>query len=75
MCRGDGVHIAGEMQVDVFHRDDLGPAAAGSAALDAEDRTEGRLAQGEADVLAFKLERIGQTDGNGGLALREPGSG
>ena len=39
----DCVEVTGEMQVDVFHRDDLGITAAGSAALDAEDRTEGRF--------------------------------
>ena len=37
---GDGVEIAGEMEVDVFHRDDLGVAAAGRAAFDAEAGTE-----------------------------------
>ena len=36
---GDGVHIAGEVQVDVLHRNDLCIAAAGSTALDAEYRT------------------------------------
>ena len=40
---GDGVHIAGEVQVDVLHRNDLCIAAAGSAALDAEYRTQGCL--------------------------------
>ena len=32
----DGVEVAGEVQVDVLHGDDLGIAAAGSAALDAK---------------------------------------
>ena len=38
--RADGVDVAGEVEVEVLHRDDLGVATAGGAALDAEDRTE-----------------------------------
>jgi hypothetical protein len=45
--RTDRVHVAGEMQVELFHRHDLGIAAAGRAALDAEDRSERGLAQAE----------------------------
>ena len=41
----DGVEIAGEVQVDVLHGDDLGVAAAGRAALDAEHGAERWLAQ------------------------------
>ena len=41
----DGVEIAGEVKVDVLHGHDLGIAAAGSAALDAEHGAERRLAQ------------------------------
>ena len=67
--RGDGVHVAGEMQVDILHRNDLRIAAAGRAALHAEHRAEGRLAQREAGVIALQPQRVGQTDGNGGLAL------
>ena len=36
----DGVEVAGEMEVDVLHRHDLGVAAAGRAALDAETWAE-----------------------------------
>ena len=67
--RGDGVHIAGEVQVDVLHRDNLCVAAAGCAALDAEYRAEGRLAQGDHGLLAHLCERFAQTYGRGGLAL------
>ncbi len=69
MRRGDGVEIAGEVQIDVFHRDDLGIAAAGRAALHAEGRAERRLAQAEHRLLADVIERVGQSDGRGGLAL------
>ena len=50
--RADGVEVAGEVQVDVLHGDDLRVAAAGGAALDAEHRAEGRLTQRNDDVLA-----------------------
>ena len=46
--RGDGVEVAGEMEVDVLHRHDLRIAAAGRAALHAEARAERRLAQAAA---------------------------
>lgn len=67
--RGDGMKIPGEMQVDVFHRDDLGVAAARRAALDAEHRAEGGLTQADHGLLADLVERVGQADGGGGLAL------
>ena len=38
----DRVDVAGEVEVEVLHRDDLGQAAAGRAALDPEHRTERR---------------------------------
>ena len=44
---GDGMHIPGEVEVDVLHGYNLGVAAAGSAALDTEHRAEGGLAQGD----------------------------
>ena len=40
--RGDGVEVAGEVQVDLLHRDDLREATAGRAALDAEARARAR---------------------------------
>ena len=43
--RGDGVEIAGEMEVDVLHRRHLGMAAAGGPALHAEAGAERGLAQ------------------------------
>ena len=48
MGRGDGVEIAGEMEVDVLHRDDLGIAAAGGAALHAERRARAKARAGTA---------------------------
>ena len=48
----DGVEVAGEVQVDVFHRHDLRVAAAGGAALHAEHRAERGLAQADHRLLA-----------------------
>ena len=69
----DGVDVPGEMEVDVLHRHDLGVAAAGRAALDAEHRAQARLAQAEHRALAQRAHRIGQADAGGGLSL--PGRG
>jgi len=50
--RSDGVKVAGEVEIDILHRHDLGIAAAGGAALDAERRAERRLAQAQHRLLA-----------------------
>ena len=65
----DGVEIAGEMEVDVLHRHDLGIAAAGRAALHAEAGAEARLAQADERLLADVIERIAEADGGRGLAF------
>ena len=67
--RCDGMEIAGEMEVDVLHRHDLGIAAAGGAALHAERRAERGLAQAQHRLLADVVERVGQSDRRGGLAF------
>ena len=54
----DGMEVAGEMEVDVLHRHDLGIAAAGSAALHAEAGAEARLAHADDRLLADMIERI-----------------
>ena len=69
MRRRDGMEVAGEMQVDVFHRHDLRIAAAGRAALHAERRPERRFAQAHHRLLADVIERVGEADRGGGLAL------
>ena len=48
--RADRVDVAGQVEVEVLHRDDLAVAAAGRAALDPEDRSEGRLADVQTDA-------------------------
>ena len=67
--RADGVEIAGEVQIDVFHGHDLGVAAAGRAALDAEDGPERRLAQRHHHVLADLAQAVGQADRGRRLAF------
>ena len=69
VCRCDGVHIAGKVQVDVLHRHDLRVAAACRAALDAEYRTERRLTQCDNGVFALFAQCLTQTDRGRGLAL------
>ena len=61
----DGMEVAGEVEVDVLHGDDLGIAAACRAALDAEDRAERRLTQCDDSVLANFAQTVGETDGGG----------
>ena len=65
----DGVEVAGEVEVDVLHRHDLGVAAAGRAALHAEARPQRRLAQADARLLADPVQAVAQADAGGGLAF------
>ena len=65
----DGVEVAGEVEVDIFHGNDLGISAAGRAAFDAEDRAEGRLTKSDDDVLADLSHAVRETDRRGGLAF------
>ena len=65
----DGMEVAGKVQVDILHGDDLGPAAASGTALHAKHRTERRLAQGHGALNAATTQAVSQTDSRGGLAL------
>ena len=65
----DRVEVAGEMQVDVFHRHDLRVPSARRAAFHPEDRAERRLPDGENRVLAELPERLRDADGDRGLAF------
>ncbi len=56
------MEVAGEMQVDLVHRHDLGEAAAGGAALHPEAGAERGLAQAEHRLLADPAQRIGEAD-------------
>ena len=65
----DGVEVAGEMEIDVLHRHDLGIAAAGRAALHAEAGAEDRLAHADDRLLADAVQRIAEPDRGRGLAF------
>ena len=65
----DRVQVAGEVEVQVLHRDDLRVAAAGSAALDPEHRPERRLAEREHRPAAELAEPLRERDGRRRLAL------
>ena len=69
--RADGVDVAGEVQVEVLHREELRVAAAGGAALDAEDRAEGGLTQGQHGVHADRVHALREADGRDRLALAQ----
>ena len=71
--RRDRVEVAGEVEVQVLHRDHLRVAAARSASLDAEDGPERGLAQAEHGLLAEHAEALGQRHGGRGLALPRRG--
>ena len=63
------MHIAGKMQVDIFHGQHLGIAAPRRAAFDAEYRPQGRLPQGDHGLFPNLRHSLSQTGGGGGLSL------
>jgi len=65
----DRVNIAGEMQVDVLHRDRLSVTAPCRAAFDAKARAHARFAQAQHRLLADEVERIGEPDRGRRLAF------
>jgi len=65
----DRMHVAREVEVDVLHRHDLRVAAAGGAALDAEDGAERRLAQRQDRAAADLAEPLRQRHRRRRLAL------
>ena len=67
--RGDGVKVAGEMEVYVLHRHDLGVAAAGRPALDAEIGAERGLAQADGRLLADGRQPVAEPHRGRRLAL------
>ena len=67
--RTDGMEVAGKVEIDILHRHHLSVSAAGSAALDAEDRAQRGLTQGHQSVLAHTAQSVGQTHRGGGLTL------
>jgi hypothetical protein len=72
---GDGVEVAVEVKIDLLARLHLGQAAAGRAALHAENRTQRWLAGGDDRLLADALQPLRQADGNHGFAFAGGGRG
>src|SRR4029079_2172085 len=66
---GDGVEVAGEVQVHVLHRHDLRIATAGRPTLDAEIRPERGLADAYHRAFADAVQAVAQPHSSGGLAL------
>ena len=73
--RGDGVKVAGEMEIDLLAGLDLREAAAGGAALHAEDGAEGGFARSDDGFFAEVLESLDEADGGDGLAFAGSGGG
>ena len=48
------------VQVDLFGRQNLGPATAGAATLDPHHRADRRLAQGHGGIVPLSPQRLGQ---------------
>jgi len=57
------------VQVDVFHRNDLGVTTTGGTTLDAEDRAEGWLAKCDHRALTDLAKTVTKTNRGGGLTL------
>src|SRR6266480_6309538 len=64
-----GMDVAGEVEIDFLHGDDLRHAAAGATALDTEQRPGRGLPQTERHAGPDAPEPLGQADGARGLAL------
>ena len=73
MRRGDRVHVAGEVEVDVLHGRQLGVPAARASALHAKDRSERRFADRDDGALAEPTQPVGQADRGGGFTLARRG--
>ena len=72
-CGGNGVHVAGEVQINVLHWHNLRITPAGSATLDAHDRPLGRFADRHHRLAPGRPHRIRKADQHGGLALARGG--
>ncbi len=70
----DGMQIAGEVQVEVLHRDDLAVSASGGSAFDAECGALAGLADAREDAFSkMRAHRLAEPDGGCGLAFAQWG--
>src|SRR6185436_10087841 len=58
VARSNRMRVARQMEVDVFHRDDLCASASCSASFDAEDRPQRWLTEGHHGARANSIEPI-----------------
>jgi len=65
------MNVAGQVQVEVLHWDDLGIATTRCTTLDAEGWALRRLADAKHYFLAKHAQALGQSDGRGRLALSQ----
>ncbi|CNI71397.1 Uncharacterised protein [Mycobacterium tuberculosis] len=72
---GDGVEVAGQVQVQLLHGNDLGVTAACCAALDAKGRAHCGLTQRQDCLAAGLCEALCEGDGGCGLTFTERGGG
>ena len=59
--RADGMEVPSKVQVDIFHRNDLGIATPSGAPFDPKDWAKGGFAQGDGSLLANQGQGISQT--------------
>ena len=69
MCRGDGMEITSEMQVHIFHGNDLGIAAASSAALHTKAGAKAGFTDTDHGFLTDSIQPVTQTHSCCGLAF------
>ena len=67
--RGDGVEVAGEVQVDALHRIHLAQTAAGRTSLDPHARSERRLTKSETHGFVQLVEALSEPDAGRGFTF------
>ena len=73
--RGHGVEVAGQVQVQLLHGDNLRVATTCGTALDAEGRAHCGLTQSQRSLAAGLCEALCEGDGGRGLAFAKRGRG
>ncbi len=73
MCGTDGMEVTGEVQVDVFHRHDLGITATCGTTFHAETGTEARLTQSDNRFLTNPAQTVAQANRGGGFTFASRG--
>src|SRR6516162_4483075 len=69
---GDGVDVAGQVEIELFHWNNLAVTASGGSAFDAKRRALAGLAHAGEDSLAqVRAESLAEADSGGGLSFPE----